>query len=255
MFEYRSRHGWRLAPIEAHRDWEDNGVLGQTRETISSVFAHSAMAMEMERDYKGFIASDKTLIEDVNKYNEAGLNGTGEPFPPDSKDGYCRFTTFAERISNETGVPGDVLKNNLIRQRAEFLINSDNNYFNNSDGTVINETRLMKDLLSAAGEDPAGWIFEKKGVYNSSGSAVKDINSLIESGTDKDSLFISAKYKREGATGPDGHFAGIDMNGTLSNPYPHSTTTWGANKQGKDWILDRMDLYELRKKSQWERWY
>jgi len=56
---------------EAHRDGVYNGEEGQRKETFESVLAHTAMAMEMENDYNGLIASDETLSQDVENLKKA----------------------------------------------------------------------------------------------------------------------------------------------------------------------------------------
>ncbi len=150
---------------EAHRDGEDNGALGQARETISSVFAHSAMAMEMERDYKGFIASDKTLIEDVNKYNEAVMTGDMSSFAGhvldnyDMSADYWKLTRDGKLINDnkvaltwadtgemvvensETSSISQALTQYLGMERAEELLGSN---LMNSD---LYDTQTLKDVL------------------------------------------------------------------------------------------------------------
>ncbi len=150
---------------EAHRDGEDNGALGQARETISSVFAHSAMAMEMERDYKGFIASDKTLIEDVNKYNEAVTTGDMSSFAGHVLDNYDMSTDYwkltrdgklindnkvaltwadtGEMVveNSETSSISQALTQYLGMERAEELLGSN---LMNSD---LYDTQTLKDVL------------------------------------------------------------------------------------------------------------
>ena len=88
---------------EAHRDGEDNGTVGQARETVASVFAHTAMAMDMERAYKGLIASDKTLIKDVNKYNEAVMTGDMSEFAGYVLDNYDISADYWKLVKNGEG--------------------------------------------------------------------------------------------------------------------------------------------------------
>ncbi len=67
---------------EAHRDGEDSGQEVQESETVKAVYNHTGMALDMENDYSGLIASDKSLLKDVirlgstqnlNDYSESVL--------------------------------------------------------------------------------------------------------------------------------------------------------------------------------------
>ncbi len=88
---------------EAHRDGKDNGTIGQAGETIDSVFAHSQMAMDMERDYKGLIASDKTLMKDVNRYNEAVMTGNLNSYAGYVLDNYDISKDYWKVIKHRNG--------------------------------------------------------------------------------------------------------------------------------------------------------
>ena len=65
---------------EAHRDGTDNGVYSQAGETLQAVLAHTEMAIDMERDYSGLIASDRTLSNDAAAYKKAVASGNLKNF-------------------------------------------------------------------------------------------------------------------------------------------------------------------------------
>ena len=130
---------------EARRDGYDNGAGGQTLETIASVFAHSEMAMDMERDYKGLIASNKTLIEDVNKYNEAVMTGD--------------ISSFAEYAAGSYDISGDYWK--VVKHKDGSLTMTDDG---SDDVTVIDEETGAEKLFSYSGGSKTGFIADILGL-------------------------------------------------------------------------------------------
>ena len=150
---------------EAHRDGVGNGEAGQNAETFESVFAHTRMAREMEKDYQGFIASDETLARDVAEFERAKDTGEWGRFAAyvgasyDSSADYWKLTRDGRLINdNKVGLTwadtGEMIVENsdtgsisqaLIQyvgmERAEELLGSN---FRNSD---LYDIQTLVDVL------------------------------------------------------------------------------------------------------------
>ncbi len=154
MFEYRSRHGWRIAPIEAHRDGVNSGDQ-QESETYNAVLAHTKMAMDMENDYRGLISSSYNLTQDVAKYMEAEKAEDMSKFEEYAKV-YKSEKDYWELRADGTLSPDGHL--NIYREGSQHSEEA-----KATDGLVL-DFREMEDLLKTAEVDEDGFIKLKDGL-------------------------------------------------------------------------------------------
>ena len=130
---------------EARRDGVISGFSSQAEETIASVFAHSRMAVDMERDYKGLIASDKMLIDDVNRYNEAVMRGD--------------LNSFAAHVIDYYDISKDYWK--VIKHKDGSITMTDDG---SDDVAVLDEETGEEEIFKYSGGSKTGFIADTLGL-------------------------------------------------------------------------------------------
>ena len=61
-----------------------------------------------------------------------------------------------------------------------------------------------------------------------------------------DGVFIVGKFRSD-LNSNSGHYAHIDLDGTLTNPYPHSGSTWPEKYKYDEYTIFRLENYDLPK--------
>ena len=93
---------------------------------------------------------------------------------------------------------------------------------------------FRNDMLNILGKD--GYVFER---ISDSLTSKDNILNQLQNMSYTDGVFAVGKFKTDPSSS-DGHYAHIDLNGTLTNSYPHNGSTWPSKYTSSEYTLFRL---------------
>ena len=195
-----------------------------------------------------FLSTGEIQRERIAAYSQQDKETAwaGAPLDWNEDKGYCNIDTMIKGFSAATGVSEEEFVESLQQSWDDIRTETNDpdftpDYININTGSITSYENFADALLGAVGLED-NYLFNYQSRKDSQGSTTSLALDLLNQGYKNSEIYMSGYYKHNNnGVLSGGHYAFIDMTGTLTNPF-NGSSIWADDYQNQF-----MDLFTLQK--------